>query len=374
MNFMEKITMVDLKGQYQKIKSEIDSAIQGVIDDASFIKGKSVADFEESLKIYLDCHAVIGCGNGTDALQIAMMALELKPGDEVIVPAFTYVATAEVIALLGLKPIFVDVDPDTFCIDPDKIEGSISSHTRAIVPVHLYGQSAEMSPILELAKKYSLKIIEDNAQALGANYQQGLDNYAKCGTIGDIGTTSFFPSKNLGCFGDGGALIVNDQSLSKKIRMIANHGQSKKYYHDLVGVNSRLDSIQAAVLNVKLKYLDEYASARQQVADFYDDQLDQLSWLQGPTRSDFSTHVFHQYTIKLKIDRDKFIEYMSANSVPVQIYYPLPLHMQKAYFNDKLDLPVATSLSDSVVSLPIHTEMKDETLCYITNVIKAYEP
>ncbi len=369
--------MVDLKGQYEKIQTEIDAGIQEVIDTTAFINGPQVKRFETSLQAYLKSGFVIGCANGTDALQIALMALGLEPGDEVIVPCFTYVATAEVIALLRLKPVLIEVDPSTFNSTATLIENAITSKTKAIVPVHLYGQCADMEAILEIAKKYNLYVVEDTAQALGSDYTFADGTVKKAGTMGDIGCTSFFPSKNLGCFGDGGALITNDAALAANIRKIANHGQAKKYYHDVIGVNSRLDTLQAAILSVKLPYLDSYAMARNQAAAFYDSELGTLKWLQIPTRQKNSTHVFHQYTVRLtpNINRDEFKNYLNERGVPSMIYYPLPLHLQNAFkteANKEGDFPVSEELCKRVISFPIHTEMTEDELIYITDTIKSF--
>jgi dTDP-4-amino-4,6-dideoxygalactose transaminase len=373
---MRKIQMVDLISQYEKIKPAIDEAIFSVIQNAQFINGPEVAGFQNELQDYLGIKHVIPCANGTDALQIAMMSLGLKPGDEIITPSFTYIATTEVMALLGLTPIFVDVDPNTFCINPSKIEAAITKKTKAIVPVHLYGQAADMNKIMAIAEKHQLFVIEDNAQAIGSDYH--LDNGAvvKTGTIGHIGCTSFFPSKNLGCFGDGGAMCTNDDDLAEKIRMIANHGQSKRYYHDTVGCNSRLDSIQAAVLRIKLRQLDNYIDARRDVADYYDGVLGSIKGVSIPFRAHDSKHVFHQYTIKLEgIDRNGLNEYLASKEIPSMIYYPVPAHRQKmfAHFgSDATNLPVTDELTSIVISLPIHTEMQDEQLELITSEIIEY--
>ena len=370
---MRKIQMVDLISQYEKIKPAIDEAIFSVIQNAQFINGPEVTGFQSEFESYLGIKHVIPCANGTDALQIAMMSLGLKPGDEIITPSFTYIATTEVMALLGLTPIFVDVDPHTFCLDPSKIEAAITKNTKAIVPVHLYGQAADMNKIMAIAEKHQLFVIEDNAQAIGSDYH--LDNGAvvKTGTIGHIGCTSFFPSKNLGCYGDGGAMCTNDDALAEKIRMIANHGQSKRYYHDTVGCNSRLDSIQAAVLRIKLRQLDNYIDARRNVADYYDGVLGSIKGVSIPYRAHDSKHVFHQYTIKLEgIDRNGLNEYLASKEIPSMIYYPVPAHRQKmfAHFgSDTTNLPVTDELTSIVISLPIHTEMQDEQLEFITSEI-----
>ena len=369
--------MVDLKGQYQKIKREIDEAISGVINSTRFIGGPVVNEFKSNLEKQLNVKHVIPCANGTDALQIALMALELKPGDEVIVPAFTYVATAEVIALLQLKPIMVDVDPDTFNVTAEIIEAAITPKTKAVVPVHLFGQSADMEPIMEVANRHGIYVIEDNAQAINADYTFNNGEIKKAGTIGHIGTTSFFPSKNLGCYGDGGAIFCNDDGLFSKIKMIANHGQVKKYYHETIGCNSRLDAIQAAILNIKLKHLDEYCAARQKAAAFYDNAFAGISELIVPKRQHNSTHVFHQYTLKVANGkRDELGAYLKENNIPFGIYYPLPLYRQNAfakYYNGN-PLPVTEGLCKSVISLPIHTEMDEALLHHISSTVISLFP
>ncbi|MDP2385320.1 MAG: DegT/DnrJ/EryC1/StrS family aminotransferase [Bacteroidota bacterium] len=372
----KKIQMVDLKGQYLKIKEEVDKGINEVIENTAFINGPAVKEFQSDLEKYLSVKYVIPCANGTDALQIAMMALDLKPGDELITANFTYVATAEVIGLLGLTPVLVDVYPDTFTIDVAAIEKAITPKTKAIVPVHLYGQCAEMEEIIALAKKHNLYVIEDVAQAIGADYVMKDGSKHKAGTIGTIGCTSFFPSKNLGCYGDGGAIYTNDDELAKKLKMIAHHGQSVQYVHDVLGVNSRLDTIQAAVLKVKLKHLDEYAAARNRAAAHYDKVLANHPKVKIPVRVKNSTHVFHQYTLQLNgVDspdsyRGKMREYLAERNIPSMIYYPIPLHMQNAYKSDRYksgDFPVTEKLCASVISLPMHTELDQETLNYITD-------
>lgn len=369
------IKMVDLKGQYEKIKNEIDLGIQEVIDQTAFIKGPAVKAFQEELAKFLGVKEVITCGNGTDALQIAMMGLGLQPGDEVITASFTYVATAEVIALLGLTPILVDVDPDTFLIDPKKIEEAITPRTKAIVPVHLFGQCADMEKILEIASRFNLKVVEDTAQALGARFTFSDGRVAMAGTMGDIGCTSFFPSKNLGCYGDGGAMYTNDEELAMKLRMIANHGQKIQYYHDIIGVNSRLDTIQAAVLRAKLPYLEAYNHARQKAATYYDKAFEGFPGLQVPRRAVNSSHVFHQYTLKLSegIDRDHFKKELTNRGIPAMVYYPVPLHEQKAYKNERYtkgSFPVSEALVKQVISLPMHTELTENQLAYIVENIK----
>ncbi len=361
--------MVDLHAQYLHVKDAMDQAILAVVDSTQFINGSAVKQFQTGLEAYLGVKHAIPCANGTDALQIAMMALGLQPGDEVIVPTFTYVATAEVIALLGLTPVMIDVDPDTFNITADLVEPAINARTKAIVPVHLFGQSADMTPIMALAKKHGLYVIEDNAQAIGADY---LPTGQKTGTIGHIGCTSFFPSKNLGCYGDGGAIFTNDDDLAARLRMVANHGQSKQYYHDVIGVNSRLDSMQAAVLNVKLPLLDQYNEARRAAANVYDAAFSGIAALQTPVRANFSTHAFHQYTLRvLDGRRDALRQFLTENGIPNMIYYPVPLYRQPAfahYWNGQ-ELPVTEQLCREVVSLPMHTELTAEVQEYIVKKV-----
>lgn len=372
----KKIQMVDLKSQYEKIKSEVDAAIQNVLNATAFINGPEVKEFQKELENYLGVKNVIPCANGTDALQIAMMALDLKPGDEVITANFTYVATAEVIGLLGLKPVLVDVIPNTLDIDVAAIEKAITPKTKAIVPVHLFGQCANMEAIMQLAKKHKLYVIEDTAQAIGAEYYFKDGKKQKAGTIGTIGCTSFFPSKNLGCYGDGGAIFTNDDALAAKIRMIANHGQSVQYVHDSIGVNSRLDSIQAAILRIKLRNLDNYAAARNKAANFYDKAFANHPKLKIPERATYSNHVFHQYTLQLNgVDRNALREYLASKDIPSMIYYPIPLHLQKAYTDERYkkgDFPITEKLCASVLSLPMHTELDEETLNYITTSVLAF--
>lgn len=367
---MKKIQMVDLQSQYQNIKSEVDAAIINVIEQANFINGPEVSSFRSDLENYLNVAHVIPCANGTDALQIALMALDLKPGDEVITPSFTYIATTEVIALLGLTPVFVDVLPDTFCIDPSKIEEAISDKTKVIVPVHLYGQCADMDAILDIANKYNLKVVEDTAQAIGADYTHKNGKVSKAGTMGDIGCTSFFPSKNLGCYGDGGAMYTNDVLLAASLKKIANHGQVIKYHHEVVGCNSRLDTIQAAILKIKLPFLDSYCAARQKVAAYYNQVFSEVKQITTPYKAPNTTHVYHQYTIKLSgVDRKELIEYLNSHGIPSMIYYPLPAHKQgmfKSFGKENQDLPITNHLTECVLSLPIHTEMEQEQLEYIT--------
>lgn len=373
---MKEIRMVDLKAQYLKIKNEIDSSISNVLESTAFINGPKVKEFQKNFEDYLDVKHVIPCANGTDALQIALMALGLKSGDEVITADFTFIATVEVVALLGLKLKFVDADPKTFNLDPVQIENAVTSKTKLIVPVHLFGQGADMEKIMQIADKHNLFVLEDTAQAIGADYTFLNGITKKLGTIGTIGTTSFFPSKNLGAYGDGGALFTNNDDLAKKLKQITNHGSTVKYYHDEIGVNSRLDSIQAAVLNVKLKYLDDYAEARQKVADYYDSAFSEHPNIIIPERNDQSTHVFHQYTIQLKdIDRDGLKEYLKSKGIPAMIYYPFPLHLQSAYkylAYKENDFPVTERLCKTVLSLPMHTELENEELEFISKTVLKY--
>lgn len=373
---MEPIQMVDLKSQYLKIKDEVDATIAQCINSAAFINGPQVKEFARNLENYLGVKHVIPCANGTDALQIAMMALGLKPGDEVIVPTFTYVATAEVIALLGLTPVMVECDPETFNVRAEDILGTITDKTKAIVPVHLFGQCADMEPIMALADAHGLFVIEDTAQALGAEYTFKDGSKKRAGSIGSVGCTSFFPSKNLGCYGDGGALYTDNDDLAGQIRMIANHGQSRKYYHEMVGVNSRLDTLQAGILNVKLKHLDRYAASRNAAADYYDKAFAGISGLQIPRRQPNSTHVFHQYTLLVKDGkRDALKTHLEQKGIPSMVYYPLPLYAQKAFKNDKFkpeNFPTAEYLCSSVLSLPIHTEMTEEQLHQISEAVTAF--
>jgi UDP-2-acetamido-2-deoxy-ribo-hexuluronate aminotransferase len=368
--------MVDLKSQYIKIKAEIDAAIAACINSTAFINGPQVKEFSENLAAYLGVKHVIPCANGTDALQIALMALNLSPGDEVITPAFSYVAPAEVIALLGLKPVLVDVHADTFDLQAESVEKALTPRTKAIVPVHLFGQCADMEAIMALARKHNLYLVEDAAQSLGAEYAFSDGKVKGAGTIGDIGCTSFFPTKNLGCFGDGGALFTDNDLLAEKIRKIANHGQAKKFHHDLVGINSRLDTLQAAVLKVKLKYLNQYGASRNAVAAYYDQELGDIAGLQIPRRLVRSTHVFNQYTVVVKDGRrDELKAYLHARHIPSKIYYPLPLHAQPAFRHDRFEpekLPVTEQLCPAVLSLPIHTEMNQAQLRFITASVIAF--
>jgi len=373
---MLPIQMVDLKQQYQHIKEDIDKGIHAVLDSSAYINGKPVQEFADNLAAYLGIKHVIPCANGTDALQIAMMALDLQPGDEVITPSFTYVATTEVIALLRLKPVFVEVDKKSFCIDPEAVRKAITSKTKAIVPVHLYGQAADMEAIMRIAAEHNLFVIEDNAQAIGSNFTFADGSIKKTGTIGTIGTTSFFPSKNLGCYGDGGAMFTDNDALAAKMKMIANHGQSKRYYHDMVGCNSRLDTIQAAVLNVKLKKLDEYIDARRKVAYFYDQAFASHPKLSVPFRSPYTKHVFHQYTLLVEgADRDGLHQFLALNNIPSMIYYPVPAHRQQmfaAFGGSSYHLPATDWLTERVISLPIHTEMDNDQLTLIASKVNEY--
>lgn len=370
--------MVDLKSQYQRLKTDIDREVMEVLESTAYINGPKVRQFQADLEKYLDARHVIPCANGTDALQIALMALGLQPGDEVIVPAFTYVATAEVIALLQLKPVMVDVEPGTFNVTAEIIEQAITPRTKAVVPVHLFGQSCDMEPIMAVARKHGIYVVEDNAQAIGADYTFADGHQQKTGTIGDIGCTSFYPSKNLGAYGDGGAICTNDDELATICRSVANHGQaSRRYYHDLVGVNSRLDAMQAAVLGVKLKHLDEFAQARQKAAAHYDRAFAGITELQRPVRQSNSTHVFHQYTLVVKNgQRDALQAHLQEQQVPNMIYYPVPLYEQEAYknagMNGKDSLPVTESLCESVISLPMHTELDSPTLDYICYSVRSF--
>lgn len=370
---MQKIHMVDLISQYNKIKPEIDKALLDVVVSSAYINGPDVKAFKAELEAYLNAKCVIPCANGTDALQVAMMALDLKPGDEVITSSFTYVATAEVIALLQLKPVLVEVNPDTFTIDPSAIEKAITPKTKAIVPVHLFGQCADMESVMAIAKKHKLYVIEDVAQAIGAEYTFSDGTKKKAGTIGTIGCTSFFPSKNLGCMGDGGAIFTNDEKLGERIRIISNHGQSTLYVHDQIGVNSRLDTMQAAILRIKLRHLDNYAAARNKAAAYYDKAFSNNPKIKTPARAANSTHVFHQYTLLLNgVDRTKLREHLASKDIPAMIYYPIPLHMQKAYKDDRYKegaFPITEKLCANVISLPMHTELTDDQLKFIADSV-----
>lgn len=373
---MKEIKMVDLESQYDKIQKEVDAKILEVVKSSAFINGPEVKSFETELADFLNVKFVKACANGTDALQVAMMALDLKPGDEVITSNFTYVATAEAIAVLGLTPVLVDSYEDTFNINVEEIEKAITPKTKAIVPVHLFGQTCEMEAIMALAKKHNLYVIEDNAQAIASEYTFSDGRKAKAGTIGHIGTTSFFPSKNLGCMGDGGALFTNDEEIYKKINMVANHGQSKMYYHDMIGVNSRLDSIQAAILRIKLRHLSDYCAAREKAATYYDNGLKNVAGISTPFRQKNSTHVFHQYVLKLddSSKRDALREYLTEKKIPSNVYYPVPLNKQKAYastMNDR-DFPVTYKLCASVLALPMHTEFETDQQDYIIEAVKEF--
>jgi dTDP-4-amino-4,6-dideoxygalactose transaminase len=367
------IPMVDLQGQYQRLKPEIDAEIQKVLETSSYINGPVVHEFAKNLEDYLGVKHVIPCGNGTDALQVAMMALNLKPGDEVITTSFTFIATAEVIALLGLTPVLVDVLEDTMNIDPEAIRNAITDKTKAIVPVHLFGQCAHMDEIMDIAKEHNLYVIEDNAQAIGANYTFKNGETKKAGTIGDIGCTSFFPSKNLGAYGDGGAIFTDNDELAAQLKVVVNHGMNVRYYHDYVGVNSRLDSIQAAVLKVKLPHLDDFAKARNFAAKYYSNAFESCEKIITPVTADFSDHVFHQYTLKLiDVDRDGLMKHLQDKGIACAVYYPVPLHMQKAYQDPRYkkgDFPVTEKLSEQVMSLPMHTEFTEEQLKYVTDSV-----
>jgi len=370
---MSNIQMVDLGAQYRRIKEEIDRAVLDVVESTAYINGPAVQQFREELEQYLDVKHVIPCANGTDALQIAMMALDLKPGDEVITPNFTFISTVEVVALLGLKPVIVDVDPETFNIDPEKIREAITPRTRVIAPVHLFGQCADMDAILAIAKEHDLYVIEDTAQAISSDFKLADGTVHKAGTMAHFGATSFFPSKNLGCYGDGGALYTNDDHLAEQARQIANHGMKVRYYHEKVGINSRLDSIQAAILRVKLKQLDSYCDARRAAADFYDRAFEGNPHLIIPKRDSRTTHTFHQYTLKVTgISRDDLQRYLNEAGVPAMIYYPVPLHLQEAFADlgyQSGDFPVTEQLAKEVISLPMHTELTKEQLEHITNSV-----
>ena len=371
---MKEIQMVDLKGQYAEIKDRVDSSIQEVITNTAFINGPEVHAFQKELEDYLGVNHVIPCANGTDALQIAMMGLGLKPGDEVITADFTFAATVEVIALLGLTPVLVDVDPHSFNIDVEAVKKAITPKTKAIVPVHLFGLNADMDALMQVAEEHDLFVIEDNAQAIGANYTKKDGSKMKTGTIGDVGCTSFFPSKNLGCYGDGGAIFTNDDELAHTLRGIVNHGMYERYHHDVVGVNSRLDSIQAAVLRAKLPNLDIYNDKRREAARKYSKALANHPKIKAPVISDACDfHVFHQYTLRLKgVDRDALVKHLNSNGIPCGVYYPIPLHKQKAYQDDRYneeDFPVTNSLVKEVISLPMHTELDDEQIGFITQTL-----
>ncbi len=373
---MRPLQMVDTKTQYHKIKKEVDEAVLSVMESSQFIGGTVVNNFAANLAAYHQSKHVIPCANGTDALQIALMALGLEPGDEIITPSFTYIATVEVAALLRIKPVFVEVDPQTFCIDPAVIEKAITPKTKAIVPVHLYGHAADMEPILDIAKKHNLFVVEDNAQGIGCVYAFSDGSTKKTGSIGHIGCTSFYPSKNLGAFGDGGAMFTDDDALAEKLKMIASHGQSVRYYHDVVGCNSRLDAMQAAILDIKLKHLDEYINARRKAADFYDAAFAGNEKITVPFRAANNRHVFHQYTLILNgIDRNALNQYLAEQGVPSMIYYPVPAHKQKmfdAFGGSNYQLPVTDWLTERVISLPIHTELDEEQQKFIVDKVLAF--
>ncbi|MDT0686301.1 DegT/DnrJ/EryC1/StrS family aminotransferase [Autumnicola psychrophila] len=371
---MKKIQMVDLKGQYEAIKGEVNNSFQEILESTAFINGPEVQNFQKEMEDYLGVKHVIPCANGTDALQIAMMGLDLKPGDEIITADFTFAATVEVIALLQLTPVLVDVEQDTFNIDPEAIRKAITPRTKAIVPVHLFGQTANMDAIMEITREHNLYVIEDNAQAIGANYHSGKNGKVKAGAIGDVAATSFFPSKNLGCYGDGGAIFTNNDGLAHTIRGIVNHGMYERYHHDVVGVNSRLDSLQAAVLRAKLPRLDYYNEARREAAEKYDEALKGQQFLEIPVREgEPDTHVFHQYTLKITNGkRDELVKHLQEKEIPCGVYYPIPLHKQKAYADERYneaDFPVTNQLVKEVISLPMHTELEDDQITYITNAI-----
>lgn len=370
---MEKIQMVDLQGQYAKIKGEMDSALQGVLASSRFVRGPEVAAFEEELASYTGSRCVVSCASGTDALQLALMALGLQPGDEVITVPFTFVSTVEVIALLGLKPVFVDVRPDTFCMDVTQVESAITPRTKAILPVHLFGQCVDMKPLLDIARSHGLFVVEDACQAIGAQVRFPDGSLHTAGTMGDIGCTSFFPSKNLGCYGDGGALFTQKETIAEKLRLMANHGMRQRYHYECVGLNSRLDTLQAAVLRVKLRHLDSFTAARQAAAADYTAALANSPFLETPAIAPHSTHVFHQYTLKLKgAERQSLVENLSAVGIPTAVYYPVPLHLQEAYSfigYRRGDFPVSEHLSECVLSLPMHTELSQEQIQYIVRTL-----
>ena len=373
---MRKIEMVDLKRQYQNIKNEVDEAMQAVIDSTAFVKGGKVTDFQLHLERYLGVKHVIPVGNGTDALMLSLMALDLKPEDEVIVPSFTFISAAEVVSLLGLKLVLADVDENSFCMTEENIRRVLSDKTRVIIPVHLFGQNADMSAIMCLAKERGIYVVEDACQSIGSKCQMGDGSWRSSGTMGDLGCTSFFPSKNLGCYGDGGAVFTQSDALAEKVRSLANHGMTVRYHHDHIGVNSRLDSLQAAVLDVKLKYLDDYITARRTAADYYSAHLKDISSLVLPVVSSYTTHVWHQYTIRVTDGRrDELQKYLKENGVPSMVYYPIPIHQQKAYHGSSVShraFPISERLSDEVLSLPMHTELDEEQLRHIVETIRKF--
>ena len=370
---MKKLQLVDLKTQFEKIEDEVNKAVLDVLKSTAFINGPEVKSFQSEFEEYLNVKHVIPCANGTDALQISLMALGLEPGDEVISPSFTYIATAEVIGLLRLTPVFIDVDKKNFCVDIKSLENAITEKTKAIVPVHLYGHCANMEEIMELANRYGIPVIEDTAQGIGSNYTFSDGTVKKAGTIGTIGCTSFFPSKNLGCYGDGGAIMTNDDDLAAQIRMVANHGQSKRYYHDVIGVNSRLDSIQAAILRIKLRHLDEYLAARNEAAKYYNNAFEPYGQLETPFIESWSDHGFHQYTLVLHdVNRDGLMDHLESKGIPANIYYPLPVHEQKSFegkFEERVSLANTDYLKERVMSLPMHTELDNEQLKFITDAV-----
>lgn len=374
-SFSLPLPMVDLQTQYRRLKPEIDGAIRNVLESSRYIGGPAVEGFAEALAVYLGAKHIIPCANGTDALQIALMALDLQPGDEVITTPFTFVATAEVIALLRLKPVFVDVDPHTFMLVPEQVEAALTARTRCIIPVHLFGQAAPMEDLMQIAERHGVYVVEDNAQALGADYLFSDGRSAKLGTLGTIGCTSFFPSKNLGAYGDGGAIFTQDDTLAERLRMIVNHGMKRRYYHDIIGVNSRLDALQAAILQVKLQHLDSFGESRRRAADYYDAALTDLDVLQTPVRASHSTHVFHQYTLRVRQGRDELQRHLAKAQISSAIYYPVPLHLQQAYRHygyAKGDFPVSEQLAKEVLSLPIHTELNPAIQDYIIERIKSF--
>ncbi|MGB0403131.1 MAG: DegT/DnrJ/EryC1/StrS family aminotransferase [Salibacteraceae bacterium] len=370
---MKKLQLVDLKTQFERIEDEVNKAVLDVLKSTAYINGPEVKSFQSEFEKYLDVKHVIPCANGTDALQISLMALGLEPGDEVISPSFTYIATAEVIGLLRLTPVFIDVDKKNFCIDIKSLEAAITEKTKAIVPVHLYGHCANMEEIMEVANRYGIPVIEDTAQAIGSDYTFKNGSIKKAGTIGTVGCTSFFPSKNLGCYGDGGAIMTNDDNLAAQIRMVANHGQSKRYYHDVIGVNSRLDSIQAAILRIKLRHLDEYLNARNEAANYYNEAFAPFDQLETPHIDSWSNHGFHQYTLVLhNVNRDGLMDHLESKGIPANIYYPLPVHEQKSFegrFEERVSLANTDYLKERVMSLPMHTELDNEQLKFITDSV-----
>lgn len=373
---MNKIQMVDLRSQYNDIKLEIDNAVIDVIESGQYINGPAVKEFTSNLAKYMSVNHVIPCANGTDALQVALMALDLKPGDEVITTDFTFASSVEVIALLGFKPILVDIEIDTFNIDIEKLSNAITAKTKAIIPVHLFGQTADMDKIMKLAEENNLYVIEDNAQAIGSIYTNSNKEKIKAGTIAHIGTTSFFPSKNLGCYGDGGAIFTNDDELANKMKGLVNHGMYKRYYHDLVGINSRLDSVQAAILNIKLKNLDRYNQSRRMAAKVYNDLIESENIIKPFIKYEDDSHVFHQYTLRLiNGKRDEIVKFLNQNEIPCGIYYPIPLHSQNAYKSteyNEIDFEVTNKICEEVFSLPMHSELDEEQQIHISNLVNQF--